>query len=163
MPLDLETLRKDVQTYLEEAGIPVFHGSHRFMDAMNQVKWDAEMHPDFREFIAAGQSAGARLFVYSYESFSQDQIDDAMEMLEASMLTSEEKRSFETKLRQLQAYEGFTCSLDLSFSFDAQTYTYNRETEWYQSLNEILAELETMVDLDETEEEEGLGGYFSKN
>ena len=163
MALDLETLRNDVQAYFDEAGLPVFYGYYRLMDATNQVNWDVEMHPDFREFLATGQRAGVQLFVYSYQSFSLDQIDDALELLDDSMLPPDEKRSFETRLRQLQAYEGFTCSLDLSFSFNGQTYTYGRETEWYQSLNEILAELEVMGDVEEPAEEDGLGGYFSKN
>ena len=101
------------------------------IDAANQVTWDADIHPDFRSFIATGKKAGAVLFVYSSQSFSLGQIDDAMDMLEEAMLTHEEKRNFETKLRQLQAYEGFTCAIDLSFNLNGQTYSYARESEWY--------------------------------
>lgn len=165
MPLDLEALRKEVEAYLEEDGVPVFRGYHRVIDAINQVTWDADAHPDFRDFIAVGKKAGANLFVYSSQSFSLDQIDDAMDMLEDTMLSHEEKRNFEIKLRQLQAYEGFTCAIDLSFTLDGQTYSFSRDSEWYRSLNDIIAELDALAEVTEAEEQEdnGLGGYFSKN
>jgi hypothetical protein len=163
MALDLEALRKEMETYLEEAGIPTFHGFYRVLDAMNQLNWNIETHPDFREFITTGQHAGAKLFVYSYQPFSLSQIDEALDLLEDSMLTPDEKRTFETRIRQLRNYEGFTCSLELSFSVQGQTYTYSRETDWYQSLNETMSELEAIATMEEEGEDDGLGGYFSKN
>ncbi len=163
MALDLETLRKEVEMFLNESRTPVFHGYHRVLDALNQVSWDVEKHPDFREFIDAGRKAGAKIIVFSHRAFSLDQIDEALDQLEDSNLTREEKRNFETRLRQLQAYEGFTCSLELSFSLDGQIYLYELYTDWYQAMNDILAELDAFVDVEEEGGDNTLGGYFSKN
>jgi hypothetical protein len=163
MALDLETLRKEVEGYLAEAGVPVFHGFYRMLDALNQVSWDVETRPDFREFVEVGRKAGAPVFVFSAMSFSLDQIDEALDMLEDSMLSHEEKRNFENRLRQLQAYEGFTCSLDLSFTVGGQIFSYQRETDWYISLNEVIAELESLSESQDEEEGDGLSNYFSKN
>jgi hypothetical protein len=162
MALDLETLRKEVEMFLDQSGTPVFHGYHRMLDALNQISWDVDGHPDFREFIEAGRKAGAKIIVFSHRAFSLDQIDDALDQLEDSNLTREEKRNFETRLRQLQAYEGFTCSLELSFNLDGQVYLYELYTDWYQAMNDILAELDALVDVEE-EGDDTLGGYFSKN
>ena len=57
MALDLETLRTEIQAYLDESGAAVFHGYHRMIDTLNQVSWDTEQHPDFREFLIAGLHA----------------------------------------------------------------------------------------------------------
>ena len=162
MALDLETLRKEVETFLHESGTPVFHGYHRMLDALNQVSWDVDGHPDFREFVMAGRKAGAKIIVYSHRAFSLDQIDEALDQLEDSNLTREEKRSFEARLRQLQAYEGFTCALELSFNLDGQVYLYELYTDWYQAMTDILAELDASIDVEE-EGDDTLGGYFSKN
>lgn len=162
MALDLESLRAEIQTYLDASEIPVFHGYHRALDTLTQVAWDVENHPDFREFVAVGRKAGAKLMVFTHLAFSLDQIDEALEHLENSDLTREEKRNFETRLRQLQAYEGFTCSVELSFSLDSQVYLFELHTDWYQSMNDILAELD-MATEEDVESDDPLGGYFSKN
>lgn len=163
MALDLETLRKEVEVFLGESGTPVFHGYHRMLDALNQVSWDVDRYPDFRQFITAGRKAGAKMIVYFHRAFSLDQIDEALDQLDDSSLTREEKRSFETRLRQLQAYEGFTCALELSFSLDGQVYLYELYTDWYQAMNDILAELDASFEVEEEEGDDTLGGYFSKN
>ena len=162
MALDLESLRAEIQTYLEALDIPVFFGYHRSIDPMTQIAWDVSNHPDFREFVAAGQKAGAKLIVFTHLAFSLDQIDEALEQLDASDLTREEKRNFENRLRQLQAYEGFTCSVELSFTLDSEVYLFELRTDWYNSLNDILAELDIATDED-SGEDDPLGGYFSKN
>lgn len=162
MALDLETLRTEMQAYLDELGVAVFHGYHRMPDTLNQVAWDTEFHPDFRDFLSAAQKAGAKLFVFHHHPFSLDQIDEALDQLEESDFTRDEKRNFESRLRQLRAYEGFTSSLELSFSVDGLTYVYELHTEWYDALAEILAELDAATD-DEVEDEGSLGGYFSNN
>jgi hypothetical protein len=66
----------------------------------------------------------------------------------------------------LQAYEGFTCSLELSFALEGRLYLFELRTDWYDSMRDILNELEVAADpfSDEEEEEEGpIGGYFSNN
>ncbi len=162
MALDLETLRTEIQAYLDDAGTAVFHGYHRMSDTLNQVSWDTERHPNFREFLGAAHKAGAKLIVFYHQAFSLDQIDEALDQLEDSDFTREEKRNFETRLRQLRDYEGFTCSVELSFCMDGRIYIYEMHTDWYEALNDILAELEITVG-EEEEDDSTLGGYFSKN
>jgi hypothetical protein len=164
MALDLETLRKDVEDYFTEVQIPVFYGTRQMMDTMNEVSWDTERHPDFRDFLKAGQEAGAKLVVFSYRAFSLDQVDEALDMVEDSNLTRDEKRGFEARLRQLQGYEGFTCSLDLSFTLEGDIYTFELRTDWYEALTQIMAELDMIAEGEEENGQDGsLGGYFSKN
>jgi hypothetical protein len=162
MAQDLERLRADIQAYLEDAGLPVFHGHHHAIDTSDHVSWDARQYPDFREFLTAGQKAGAKLFVFHHEAFSLDRVDEALDQLEETDFTREEKRNYETRLRQLQAYDGFTCSVELSFVLEGRVYVFEMHTEWYDALNEILAELEATFE-DEDESEGPIAGYFSNN
>lgn len=162
MPVDLETLRTDILAYFEQSGIAVFYGYHRMPDSLIQVYWDTERHPDFREFLETGRKAGAKLIVFNHQAFSLDQIEEALEQLEESDFTREEKRNYEKRLRQLQGYDGFTCSLELSFAMEGRIYLYETHTDWYQGLNDILAELDAAAD-EESDEEGPIGGYFSKN
>ena len=163
MALDLETMRRDIQTYLDDSGMAVFHGYAGMSDALNQVSWDTERRPDFKQFLAAARKAGAKIIVFYDEALSLDEIDDALERLEESDFSREEKRNLETRLRQLQAYEGFTCRIELSFSIDTRSYVFEVHTEWYDALNDILAELEAAEEEEQTSDGGGLGGYFSNN
>lgn len=163
MALDLETLRLELQAHLDEIGTPVFHGYARMADAIGHVYWDTEGHPDFREFLQVGQRAGAKLFVLHHQALSQAELDEASEYLDDVELTREERRQYENRIRELQAYEGFTCSLELSFAVDGHVYVYEQSTEWYQALSELLGELEAASTEAEDEGEGPIAGYFSKN
>ena len=163
MAVDLETLRTEIHGYLQELGLAVFHGYPRVADSPTQVYWDTDAHPDFREFIEAGRRAGVKLIVFAYEAFSLDEIDEALDQLENSKLARDDKHAFETRLRELQAYEGFTCSVELSFDLEARTYCYERRTEWYQSLRDILTDLDVAAEQEEDMDEGPMPGYFSRN
>src|SRR5579875_67011 len=164
MGLDLEALRTEIQAYLDDSGAAVFHGYHHASENAGPVLWDTERHPNFREFLSAGQKAGVKLFVFQHESFSLERLDEAMEQLEETDLTREEKRAYEARLRQLQTYDGFTCSLGLSFSLEGRGYVYEVHTDWYQALNDIMVELETAFQDEENEDSDGsMGRFFSRN
>jgi hypothetical protein len=159
MALDLETLRKEMQAHLEKSAMPIFFGYHRMLDSLIQVSWDTEGHPDFREFLETAHKSGAKLVVFNQEAFQLDQIDEALEQLETADFTREEKRHFETRLKQMQAYEGFT-------SLEGRLYLFELRTDWYDSLRDLLSELDLATDpfTDEEEEEGPIGGnYFSNN
>lgn len=163
MAQDLETLRTEMEAYLKQYGMAVFHGYHRMIDSMNQVLWDTSRHPDFREFLQTARHAGVRLVVFNHRSFSLDQIDEALDQLEDADLLTEEKRGYERRIRQLQAYEGFTCSVELSFTIDGRVYSFESHTDWYEAFTDILSELEATVQEYEDEQDDSIGGYFSNN
>jgi hypothetical protein len=162
MALDLETLRTEILAHLHASGVNVFHAGHRAPDPLNQIFWDVERHPDYRAFVAVARQAGAKLTHFYHQTLSVEHIDEALDELEDSDLTREEKRQYENRLRQLREYEGFTCLIELSFSIETKVYVFEMHTEWYESLTDVLAELEAASE-EEEEEDNGLGGYFSNN
>jgi hypothetical protein len=164
MALDLETLRTEMLAYLRSSGIPVFHAAHRGLDPLNQVHWDVENQPDYRAFLSVAKQAGAKLILFFHHALSTAQIDMALEELEETDLSREEKRNYEKRLRSIRDYEGFTASIELSFSLESTFYVFELETEWYTSLTDILAEIDALgEDEDEETDDDSLGGYFSNN
>jgi hypothetical protein len=165
MTLDLESLRAEIQAYVDESGVAVFHGYRQVPENVVQVSWDTEGHPDFREFLSVGQKAGVKLFVFHAENFSLERVDEALEQLGETDLTRDEKRSYETRLKQLHAYDGFTCSVGLSFSLEGCEYAYEAHTDWYEALSDVMVELEAaMNDEEEDEDSDGaMGRFFSRN
>lgn len=163
MAQDLETLRAEMEAYLKQYGMAVFHGYYGMVDSMDRVYWDTQRRPDFREFLQTARHAGVRLVIFNYRAFSLDQIDQAMDELEDANLLPEEKRSYENRLRQLQAYEGFTCSVELSFTIDGRVYSFEAHTDWYEAFTDIMGELDAVMEEHEEEQDDSIGGYFSNN
>ncbi len=163
MPQDLEKLRSEIESHLQQSGLAVFYGFDRALDGMLQIAWDTERHADFREYLQTAQAAGAKLIVFNQQAFSLDQIDAALDQLEECDFTRDEKRQYESRLRQLQSYEGFTSALTLSFSLDGRDYQYEVHTDWYEAFTDILGELDAASEEQEIDEDGSLGGYFSNN
>lgn len=165
MALELETIRQEMLAYLEEKDFAVFRGYSRQAESMLFVYWDTNQHPDFREFVDTAHKAGVKLMVFHHRALTLDQIDDALERLEQTKLSREDKRSLEIRLRELQRYEGFTAVVELTFDSEGNTYVFERRTEWHDALTDILAEIDAHLEFEEEEEEdEGpISGYYSKN
>lgn len=161
MATDLETIRTEIQTHLEQSNLAVFHGYSSLTDSIS-VYWDTERHPDFRGFLHAAEKAGARLVVFYHQQFSLAEIDEVMQELEDSELAREEKRAYEGRLREIQKYEGFTSVVELSFAVDGRSYLYRLNTEWYEAWEDIVTEIDAATE--ESDDEEGpISGYFSNN
>jgi hypothetical protein len=161
MATDLETVRTEIQTYLEQSDLAVFHGYSSLTDSIS-VYWDTERHTDFRGFLKAAEKAGTRLIVFYHQQFSLTEIDEVLQQLEDSELSREEKRGYESRIREIQKYEGFTSVVELSFAIDGRSYLYRLNTEWYEAWEDVLSEIDAVTE--EQDEEEGpISGYFSNN
>jgi len=164
MKANLDTLRTEIREYLESRNIAVFHGVSRGAEEVT-VYWDMQRHPDFREFVSAAEAAGIRLITLHAEEFSDDVIDDALERVDESALSREERRTTEARLREMRGYTGFVCQIELTFDLGSRVYMFELRTDWYNELNDLLYSVDDAFE----GEEEGDGGdalgsgYFSKN
>jgi hypothetical protein len=164
MRLNLETLRPEIQEYLESRGMVVFHGYPRSGDPSVPVFWDTQRHPDYRMFLAAAEAAGARLLTLYAREFTDDLVDDALERLEESGLPRDEQRAIEMRLREMRGYAGFTCHIELSFDLASRVYVFDLRTVWFDDLNDLLDRIDDAYGEGDEEDEGPLGGgYFSKN
>ena len=78
------------------------------------------------------------------------------------MLPNDERRTVEQRLREMRAYLGFTCQIELSFDLGPRIYVFDLHTDWFDDLNELLDRIDEAYE-DETDEDPLSGGYFSKN
>lgn len=163
MAIDLETLKAEIQTYLDESGLAVFHGVKASQPQSSSFYWDTEREPDFRPFIEAAKKAGVKLVIFDFEQFTQDEIDDAFESLDDAGFSRDERRGFETRMRELRKYEGFTCRVDLSFTLEGAFYGFRRQADWYNEWLDIAGELDLLSDVGTEEDNGDLPGYFSTN
>ena len=164
MKLNLDSLKTEIAGYLQANGFLVFHGFSRSIDEVPEVEWDTFHYPDYRQFLDVATQLGVKLIVLHHREFASSVIDRAIDELESSGLEFQEQRQAEQRLRELGVYDGFTCLVELSFSLDETVYIFELRTDWYNELNAILEELDLRSGLEsESDEEDPLGGYYSKN
>jgi hypothetical protein len=166
MTQNLNTLRTQIQEHLESRGLVVFHGFLGSIGSQPCAYWDSIRRPDYREFVAAAEACGARLLTMFTQEFSAGMIDDAVESLEEAHLEREEQRALEVRLREMRAYEGFTCSIELNFDHAGRVYVFDVRTDWFDEFNELQEHVEAMLDVEDEEEDDDPplgGGYFSRN
>ncbi len=162
MKLNLDTMRLEIQEYLESHGMVVFHGYPRGGEQTPAVYWDTDTHPDYQAFLSAAEKAGVRLVTLYANQFTELLIEDAIDRLEESALPRENRRTLEARIREMRVYTGFTCQIELSFDLSPRVYIFDLHTEWFNDFNDMLDLIDDAYGEGEDEEPLG-GGYFSKN
>lgn len=162
MKPNLDTLKTEIEEYLEQAGLALFYGYSRSVDSAPAVEWDCDQYPDFRLFVQAAVTADAKIIVFHQREFASEQVEDALERLADCDLPSDESQELEQRLNELHAHNGSVCCVELSFDHQGRVFLFDLRTEWYEEYSEILDEIQLMTVSDE-DEDTPMAGYFSKN
>jgi hypothetical protein len=162
--LNLDTLKREILAYLDETGFAVFHTAPGSLDgATSMVLWDTRNHPDYQMFLDVARKSGVKLILFGSREFEASDIDELIEQLDTSDIPRDEQREYRSRLRDLRSYEGQTCSLELAFDWNQRLYIYEVQPDWYEDFIGLDEEIIARAADDEMEDDEPLGGYFSKN
>jgi len=162
--LNLDTLKREILGYLEEAGFAIFRSSPGGLEgAPSMVLWDSENHPDYQMFLDVAKKTGIKLILFATREFEAADLDDLVEQLEGSDLPRDEQRDYRNRLRNMRSYIGVTCSIELAFDYNQRLYVYELQPDWYEEFLTLDEEIVTSLTDDDLDEDEPLGGYFSKN
>jgi hypothetical protein len=164
MKLNLDVLKTEIREHLESRRFAIFHGYSRAMDSLPLVFWDTHRYPDYKQFLDTAEAIGVKMVVLHAREFSALLVDNSLEQLEDTDFLPEDRRTIERRLRDLRAYDGFTCAIEISFDQSGRVYLFELRTDWYDEFSDLLDELDAATsDPDEEDDEGPIGGYFSKN
>ena len=164
MDLNLDTLKQEILEYLNASDLAVFHGCPGGLEGQPLVLWDTERHPDYQMFLDVARKSDSRVIIFATREFQAADIDDLLGQLDDLDLTREEQREYQGRLRELRIYEGVTCSLELAFDYHSRLYVYEMQPDWYDEFLSAEDEIVSrMADSEDDDDDEPLGGYFSKN
>ena len=164
MKQNLDTLKTEIATQLRDSGFIVFHGMSRALDKTPEIEWDSDRYPDYQQFLAVARELAVRIIVLHHHEFEAEVLARAVEELEGAEMPYEEQRRYEKRLNDMKIYDGFTCSIELSFDHNGLTYFFELHTDWFDEVNSILEELDLApLGEDADEDDESYGGYYSKN
>jgi len=161
--LNLDTLKREILDYLEAAGIAVFHSSPGGLDGLPMVLWDTEHHPNYQEFLDVAQKVGAKIILFASREFESSDVEELVEQLDEAELGRDEKREYQSRLREMRIFEGITCNLELAFDHESRLYVYQVQPDWYEEFLGIEDEIVARFAEDDDIDDQPLGGYFSKN
>jgi hypothetical protein len=162
--LNLDTLKREILEYLNASGLAVFHGRPGGMEGQSLVLWDTERHPDYRMFLDVARKSDCRVIVFAVREFQSADIDDLLDHLDEIELSREEQREYERRLREMRIYEGITCSLEMAFDYNSRLYVYEMQPDWYDEFLTVEDDIVSrLTDPDDMDDDEPLGGYYSKN
>jgi hypothetical protein len=164
MKENLDSLKTEIQDYLDHNGFTTFFGHSRGYDDANVVWWDVEKHPDYSAFVKTAEATGIRLIVLHTREMTEQMIDEAFEEMEQSGIDRDQRRSYEKRLEEFRHYDGFTCVVELSFTHEGQVYLFELKTEWFTEFSEMVDDFVVATDPFSGEgEDDSLGGYYSQN
>ena len=163
LDLNLDTLKREILTYLEARDFAVFRSAPGTLDGTQMVLWDSENYPDYQMFLEAATKVGVKLILFATREFTAEDVSDLLEQLDELSLDRDQQRDYQNRLRELRPYEGQTCSLELAFNHDSRLYVYELQPDWYQEYLTVEDEISASMAEEDLDEGEGLGGYFSKN
>lgn len=151
--------------YLDSTGLAVFHGRPGGLDGQPMVLWDTERHPDYQAFLDVAVKSETRVIIFASREFQASDTEDLLAQLDDMDLEREEKRDYQKRLHELSVHEGVTCSLELAFDYHSRMYVYEMQPDWYDEFLSVEDEIMSLMsDHDEVDDDdEPLGGYFSKN
>jgi hypothetical protein len=160
---NLDVLKPEIELYLEEMGLAVFYGYSRRLDEGPTIYWDCEQYPDYQLFLQSARAAGAKIIVFHQREFFSDQVDDAIERLNAAELPPQESASFEERLSELRAHEGSVCAIELSFDHQGRVFLFDLRTEWFEEFSDLLDEIQLLTAEPNEGDDSPISGYFSRN
>jgi hypothetical protein len=164
MKLNLDVLKTEIRETLERRKFAIFNGYSRMMDSSPTVFWDTHRYPDYGQFLDTAAAADVKLLVLHAREFSAMLVTNAIDQMEDADLVPEDRRAIERRLRDLQAYDGFTCAIELSYDLNSRMYMFELRTEWYEEFSDLMDEIDAALPHPDEEADEGpIGGYFSKN
>jgi len=162
--LNLDTLKREIQEYLNASEMAVFRSNPGGLEGLPMVLWDSEKYPDYQMFLDVARKAGVKLVLFATAELEASDLDELVEQLEACELTRDERRELEGRIRELRVFEGVTCTLELGFDLDGRLYVYEVQPDWYDDFLNLEEEISAhLSDDEEYDDGDSLGGYFSKN
>ncbi len=162
--IDLSRVKLEMMEYMRQTGLPVFYGLGG-PDENEYTYWDNQSFPDWRQFVDVGKECGARLLVFSSESFDEGELEMGLDKLSECELPAEERIHYTRMLESLRHRVGQAAWVRIAFEHCGRWFAYEKIACWYDEFRDAIEELNALLPADEEEEtgRERGRGYFSPN
>src|SRR5437764_6740468 len=95
LDLNLDTLKREILTYLEARDFAVFRSAPGTLDGTQMVLWDSENYPDYQMFLEAATKVGVKLILFATREFAADDVTDLLDQLQELNLERDQLRDYQ--------------------------------------------------------------------
>lgn len=118
------------------------------------VVWNEERGGDWRKFLTAAKTLGARVVYLNWAPFEEFQVDEAL--IETSDEEGEDSNDpdVDEHNQEVGVYRdkvGLIAQIDLAFMADGVTHIYRRSPEWFETFLQLTQEADEGPDEDQPE------------
>lgn len=164
MDLNLDSLKRDIMAYLDTSEFAVFHSSPGGLEGLPLILWDSERQPDYRVFLSVANQLNVKLVLFASREFDLEEIQELQSEIEEMELDREDRRDYDTRLREARQHTGVTCDIEIAFEYAGRHYVYEVQPDWYEEFLTLQDEIMGLIAVEGgSGEDDSLGGYFSKN
>src|SRR5947208_12852803 len=79
LDLNLDTLKREILSYLESRDFAVFRSAPGTLDGNQMVLWDTENYPDYQMFLDAATKVGVKLILLASRELTSEDITDLLD------------------------------------------------------------------------------------
>ena len=84
-----QIVKDEIVEHIRRESLAIYHVEPEMWPEERSVWWDTNRVPDYKKFIAAAKSAGAKMILYYDQDLSEGTIADAEDALEVAVLEPE--------------------------------------------------------------------------
>jgi hypothetical protein len=105
-----------------------------------------------------------KLVLFASRDFDSDEIQEIETEIEEMELDRDDRREYESRLREARLHTGVTCDIEIAFEYGGRHYVYEVQPDWYEEFLTLQDEVMGLIAVEgETGDDDSLGGYYSKN
>src|SRR5947207_14412940 len=97
LDLNLDTLKREILTYLDTRDFAVFRSAPGTLDGSQLVLWDSDNYPDYQMFLDAATKLGVKLILFAMRQFTPEDVAALLEQRGEMTIDLEQHRDYQNR------------------------------------------------------------------
>jgi hypothetical protein len=131
----------DIRLFLDAEKMPIFLASLSGHEGAS-ASWDEALGGDWKKFVGAAKSMGAKSIYLNWERFQEAQFIDALATIEAGFVNSSGMDVEAKDVEKFRAFIGLTAVIEIVFIVDGVAHWYEQVADWFKAFEELTEESE---------------------
>ena len=134
----------DIRLFLDAEKMPMFLASLSGHEGAS-ASWDEALGGDWKKFVGAAKSMGAKSIYLNWERFQEAQFIDALATIEAGFVNSSGMDVEAKDVEKFRACIGLTAVIEIAFIVDGVAHWYEQVADWFKTFEELTEESELPI------------------
>jgi hypothetical protein len=132
----------DIRLFVDSEKIPIFLSPLSGHEGAT-ASWDEALGGDWKKFLGAAKSMGAKSVYLNWERFQEAEFTDARTTIEAGFINNS---GMDVKVKDIEKFRaciGLTAVIEIAFIVDGVGHWYEQVADWFKAFEELTEESES--------------------